>query len=56
MIGKASVFSALGDASAVREMLRRIDAALQRKPNLSAELKRELELARTSANATVDSR
>jgi len=56
MIGKASVFSALGDASAVREMLRRIDATLQRKPNLSAELRRELELARTSANATVDSR
>jgi predicted Zn-dependent protease len=55
MIGKASVYSAMGDASAVRDLLRQIDS-LPRKPNLTPELKHELELARSTVNAAVDTR
>jgi len=45
----------MGDASAVRDLLRRIDS-LPRKANLSPELEHELKLARSSANASIDTR
>jgi len=54
MIGKATTHTAMGDAAGARAMLQRIDQTLARKPSLSAELKRELELARNNANAAVD--
>jgi tetratricopeptide (TPR) repeat protein len=56
MIGKASVLAAMGQRAAVRDVLRQIDAALPRKPQLSPELKRELELARNTLSAAVDPR
>ena len=56
MIGKATAHTAMGNAAGAREMLQRIDQTLPRRPNLSAELKRELDLARDHANAAVDTR
>lgn len=56
MIGKAALLSAQGDRAAVRELLQQIDATLPRKPRLSTELKRELELTRTQSNAALDLR
>ncbi|HEV2296476.1 MAG TPA: tetratricopeptide repeat protein [Tepidisphaeraceae bacterium] len=54
MIGKATVLWAQGDRAAVRALLQQIDATLPRKPRLPAELKQELELTRTQANAAFD--
>jgi len=56
LIGKASVLAAMGQRAAVRELLQQIDAALPRKPELSPELKRELELTRNTLSASVDPR
>jgi Tfp pilus assembly protein PilF len=56
LIGKASVLAAMGQQGAVRDLLHQIDAALTRKPQLSPELKRELELTRNTLSAAVDSR
>ncbi len=53
MIGKATVLSALGDRPAVRKLLQQIDATLARKPKLSSELKRELDIARSQLNAAI---
>jgi tetratricopeptide (TPR) repeat protein len=56
MIGKASVLAAMGERAQVRELIQQIDATLPRKPSLSAELKRELELARNNLSAAADPR
>jgi tetratricopeptide (TPR) repeat protein len=56
LIGKASVLAAMGQRAAVRDLLQQIDAALPRKPQLSPELKRELELARNTLSASADPR
>jgi Tfp pilus assembly protein PilF len=54
MIGKATVLAALGDRAAVRNLIQQIDATLPRKPNLSNELKRELESTRNNLSAAAD--
>jgi Flp pilus assembly protein TadD len=54
MIGKATVLAELGERAAVRDLIQQIDAMLPRKPNLSNELKRELESARNNLSASID--
>ncbi|MGB7160706.1 MAG: tetratricopeptide repeat protein, partial [Tepidisphaeraceae bacterium] len=57
MIGKATALSGTGDRDELRTLLQQIDAALSHgKPTLSEALKRELEAARSNANAAVDPR
>lgn len=56
MIGKVTVLSALGERAQVRELLQQINVALPRNPHLSPEVKRELEQARSHANAGPDPR
>jgi Flp pilus assembly protein TadD len=51
LIGKATALASLGRHDQVRELLRTIDLMLKGRPPLPADLKRELDATRASANA-----